>query len=178
MSKITKQLAKEIATIICRKAFTEKVKANEDETKELCSKLAEQTVSSEVIQFFKKFPDFVHTRSYFNFVSGRLDVIGVYTKDVPSKDFSCYRTIEVSRDEYEQIRSKNETKKQLKNDHDLLFTQIESTLVSLGTFKRVEEQFPEAAIYLPKQNENQTTTIALPIENIRAIMEKYSVVPE
>jgi hypothetical protein len=174
MSKITKSLAKEIAEIICRKAFTEKVKGIEKEIKDYCSKLAEQTIESDIVKFFSKYPDYVRTRSYFNFVSGGLEPFGVYTNYIPSKESSCYRTIEVSRDEYEQIRSKHENKRQLNSDHDLLFTQIESTLVSLGTFKRVEEQFPEAAIYLPKASENQTTVIALPIQDIRGLLNKYN----
>ena len=175
MSKITKQLAKEIATTICRKAFDLKIKSVDAENSEYCAVIAENSVNPEVVKFYKKFPGFVSTRSYYNFFFGGLEHIGMYTKrNIPCKEGYDNKSISVSREEYETIRAGNEKLKQLRGDMDLLFAQIESTLISLGTFKRVEEQFPEAAIYLPTDESRMTTTISLPIKDIRTLLNKYN----
>lgn len=49
-------------------------------------------------------------------------------------------------------------------DLELLISEIETSLISLRTYKRVEENFPEAFAFLPKKI---TTSLSININDIR-----------
>ena len=52
-------------------------------------------------------------------------------------------------------------------------TKVEATLLSLGTYKRIKEMFPEAYDYIPTENkEENTTAIALPIQELQDIFKQ------
>jgi hypothetical protein len=52
----------------------------------------------------------------------------------------------------------------------------EATILSLGTYKRVEKEFPEAYAVIPQRytNPEPVQTIALPIDDLKAELLKYS----
>jgi len=62
----------------------------------------------------------------------------------------------------------------LREKSDQIKNNIYETLVSLATYKKIKEQFPEAYKYIPTEWLSESfTTLALPIEELTKELEKY-----
>lgn len=61
----------------------------------------------------------------------------------------------------------------LKDEKEKTYNSIVSTLLSLRTFKRVKDQFPDAYEYLKEYEDNEKTALSLPIDDILSVIKKY-----
>ena len=54
-----------------------------------------------------------------------------------------------------------------------MYNSIVSTLLSLRTFKRAKENFPDAYEFMAEYEEEGKTALALPIDDILSTIKKY-----
>ena len=54
-----------------------------------------------------------------------------------------------------------------------MFNSVVSALLSLRTFKRVKENFPDAYEFMVEYEEEGKTVLALPIDDILSTIKKY-----
>lgn len=74
-------------------------------------------------------------------------------------------------EESAEIIKLQDSYKQLSDKYDNALIMIQNTLLSLGTYKRIEEAFPEVAVYLNKK-EKLVTALSVPINEIRLLIKK------
>lgn len=166
MSNITKDLAIRIARDL--------TSGKEDEIKKLKESLQSQvtdiylkTIPVEVINFFEKNPSYtqgahqiriLNTTWDFRYltIKGKVPCSGgearvTFDPKTDGKLLKIQNNIELKQEQLKQLRRK-----------------IESGLLSLRTFKRVRENFPEAAEYLPEDKSGVNTSLIVDLQSVRA----------
>jgi len=157
---ITKLIATEVAEKLTDKKRLEIVNLKTDLSL-VFEGIVLKSIPDEVIKLYKKYPNHFETKRSFQLCGNGFEYqyLGV-TKDIPHYKSSFTPNEEDSK---LLINKLNEIK-DLKKKYDELFKEIEITLFSLRTYKRVEENFPEAFLLLP----NKTTyAVALNISDLR-----------
>lgn len=174
--KITKSLASDVATSMAAETIGIKIKMVQKELSDKAIELLKNIIPEIIQKGFSFSPDYIKTACRIMFKSDSLKEISVdlLTK-IPSKtNWSDIHIIE--RDSYEFLIEKDSQLKKLIKEKDILVSTLESTLLSLSTLKRVEEQLPEALKHFPDWCTNpQKAQISLPIEDIKKMLKKYHV---
>ena len=82
--------------------------------------------------------------------------------------------VEVPLSDYEQIIALQANVSRAINERSKFKNELLETLYTLGTEKRIREHLPEALPFIPERTFDPVTptTVALPIENIRKILQK------
>jgi len=157
---ITKQIASEVAVLLLQ----EKQKEINSLKKNLDSEFTEivlKTIPIDVLDFNDKFPDYLDLRSSFQCMGNGFNYKWLNTsKSLPCKNSNFLPNPSEAK-KLLSIIGKIGDKKKVYNE---LLKEIEVTLFSLRTYKRVEESFPEAFILLPNKT---TTAVALNISDLR-----------
>jgi len=171
--RITKSIATYVATQICNATIGIKTAALKADTQSLGLSLVLAQINDDLKKAFKKHKEYFQSTSNINFMCGSLKSIHIYLpENIPS--ISGYsRNFTIERADYETLLEFETAAKTLADERDIMYSQIESTLYSLGTSKKVEEQFPEAVMYLPAEATG-ITSISVPIQDIRGMMKKYA----
>ena len=134
--------------------------------REYADKLVINQTSAEVMKAFEKFPEYINSQicfkaDYPGFGHGSFNT----TKNLPCRESSNY--IDISEEEAKILLDMIDECKSVRKSIDELYLECKNTLLSLKTFKRVEEFFPEAAKFLPKNSASY-----LPAVNISKLQEK------
>lgn len=168
---ITKGLSEEVAA---RMVQPIKVKIDSlcEERRKVASKAILETIPADLKLFFEK-----HTGCFIRSTSATL-LNGTQEVRIGDLDyFPAYNTyyprVEVGRITIETVEKLRLKIEKLKDEKEKTFESIVSTLLSLRTFKRVKEQFPEAYVYMSKYEEEGKTELSLPIEAIISTIKKY-----
>jgi len=163
---ITKELAGKIATEITNPIKVEMEKIDTEISEIVCSDYL-KSVPDEVLKVSKKhYQYFNDNNSQFLYTGTGLGNCGTYIAgDIPRDERGTYRDyFKVSDSSAKRIVKLLNNKKNLREKLDRMIEQTKSILLSLRTYKKIQTEFPEAAKYLP---EKTTTTLAIPIENLR-----------
>jgi hypothetical protein len=171
--RITKSIASDVARQICNATIGIKKEALEIEIKSLGLSLVLAQINDDLKKAFKKHNEYFQKTSSINFMCGSLSSIHVYLPESIPSTSNYSRNFVIEREEYEKMLYLETRLKSLKDERETMYSQIESTLCSLGTSKKVEEQFPEAAAFLPTES-TAITSISVPIHDIRDMMKKYA----
>lgn len=158
--KITKQQAHDAAVSLV-KPMHDKLSNAELALKEAATCLYEKQLPKQVLELFKTHSGYFRKRSsvYFS-ITGSIYL----TKQLPDGDYSfsskeieqitkLYNAIETARDNY------NKTKKE-----------IEVTILTLGTYKRVVDQLPEVAPFLTPPA--ASTALMVNVAPVKTIVKK------
>ena len=152
MGKISESHAEQAA-----KKIVEPIKKKIDETeKQIREKVTEYytaQVPADVMKVFKGANcDYIQTtkevRLYENGFNDRgVSLIG----QVPATNPNHYSNpkFNVNKAQADVLHKLDEKKAKLKEKYDTTYSEVKSTILSLGTHKQVEEQFPEAYGFLP-----------------------------
>lgn len=170
---ITKNLAEEVADKMVS-PLNQKIKDLCDERSKIAFEAIQKTIPKEVIDCFNRF------KSYFNAVYTVTLRDGSYEKRISKVPLfphgnSYYPYIETDTETINKIGEIDIVIKSIEEEMSKTRESIISTLLSLRTFKRAKESFPEAYKYMSKYEDGKKTAIALPVDNIMNTLKKYSV---
>lgn len=165
MSKrVTKTLAEEVARKLCEK-FNTGIASKKKELEALVTQEAWRRIPDEVTKLFKKDPSFIMSRSQVT-----LDNDGdmkwqriSFTSPIPySKSETKFalppKLLKEATKLYKEITT-------LKRDKKKVNAEIIQAIVALRTYKRVENDFPEAFKFFPKESESLLPSVNL--QNLR-----------
>ena len=144
MSKITRKIAEVISKEMANSAYDSKIAPLESKLLDMVSDEVIANTPIEVLEISKKYPKYFITRSEVNLSDGVNRLNYVKCRRLPSEQ----TFITVSPKVFAQIKGLHEELKALHKAKVDLINKIESTLLSLGTSKRVQSEFPEAYKYL------------------------------
>ena len=166
MSTVTKAIATEVAIKLVAKK-KEAIEKLEKELKSLTVDAYKKTVPKEVLDVFEKYPDYIRTSTYCSLSGHGWDwQILKFGVTLPKKNNSGTqfdaKTSEKLRKLFDKIQA--DSTKMRKTLHE-----IEVTLFNLRTYKRVEENFPEAFALLPAKI---TTALSTDVSTLRQEIKK------
>lgn len=161
-ARITKEKAKQVATKLLEKKLAEVTEA-ENKIRFFITDIAKKAIPRLAYELLEKHKEFVRTVNY-KYLKGE----GIQRWEdcklleyVPNNETPLELT-KVQADKYIQLQRKH---KDLKIKYDSLLVDVETALIKCGTYKKVQELFPEAAPYLP-------TIYAPPALNIADIRKR------
>lgn len=162
MGKISQDDARSAAQTICEPI---NVKAVEIESKlrEYITELYKQSIPADVMKMFEKNPEYIKTTSSVK-ISGQglvkdrsVSFIGSFPSNKGEYYVTLHMTNEQAKKAVKLVEQRQEMEEKYKNTKD----EIETTILNLGTHKRVLDDFPEAYGSLPGVNINTQMTVQL-----------------
>jgi len=157
---ITKTIAAEVAEKLLSKQALE-IKNLRNKLESTFDEIYLKTIPKEVVELFKKYPNYFKTRNNFH-LSGN----GFDWKSITAYKSLPYINYAFQPNEKDSIILHNSINKidKKKSEYKKLHSEIEIALFGLRTYKRVEENFPEAFLLLPNKI---TTSLAVNISDLR-----------
>ena len=157
MAKISKLNANNAAVEITNKLQKE-IDSLKKEMKVTARGLIEKTIPNTVLAEYKKHPEYFRRSS--SVYCSQTGTYISFDKDIPmDNNYSIPKAIS---DTFVTLNNEIKTKE---GEMEKIISEIENTIISLGTHKRILSQFPEAAPFIPIPNTN--TAIMLSIKPIR-----------
>ena len=160
--RITKTIAEEVAVKLLAKKDLQ-IKKAKDELSNFAEQFLEKTLPKEVLETYKKFKPFFR-ESIEIIVDGNglsYEYIEL-SKRYPYGNSKTYLPNEVDAKTFRKLIDKrNDLVKQRRE----LKEELSNAIFNLKTYKAVQENFPEAFEFLPKENKN--TALAINISEIR-----------
>ena len=144
MAKITRKIAEIISKEMANSAYDSKINSLESKLLVMVSDEVIANTPKEVLEISKKYPMYFITRSEFSLSDGVNKLHYVKSRRLPSEQ----SFITVSPADFIRIKELHDELKALHKVKIDLINKIESTLLKLGTYKRVQSEFPEAYKYL------------------------------
>lgn len=165
--KITKSLTTEICAELV-KPLTDQINNLREEFKNIAIKYHLSTIPKQVLDIYNEGGDiakWLNKRSYFT-VRYKGDYYDIkLDKSLPNNDNSSYIYINDPKVEEELFEIQQKICKAT-NKRNGLIDELEATILKLGTYAKVKEQFPEAAKFLPEENK-ASVGLALNISDIQ-----------
>ena len=161
-ARITKEKAKQVATKLLEKKLAEVTEA-ENKISFFVTDIAKKSVPRLAYELFETHKEYCKTVQY-KYLEGeglqRWEQCTLLEK-IPNNE-SPLKLTKIQADKYIQLLRKHT---ELKGKYKGLFLDVETALLKCGTYKKVQELFPEAAPYLP-------TIYAPPALNIADIRKR------
>lgn len=148
--RISKESAKSIAVKMTDKKSKDIDKLRK-EISDFAYGIAKSTVKKDVLEFYEKH------KGYFN-ITTTISVSGTglnfqqlnFSPALPKSDSTCWYITKLVDDKTaKKVVDLCDQKDKAKKELNKLQSDIENALISLGTYARVQEQFKEAAPFLP-----------------------------
>lgn len=160
MSRITKQIAENVAIKLTEKQAKE-IKDLQSELKDKFTEIYLKTIPKEVLDLFKKHPDFMETRSSMQLQGNGFNYqyIGL-NASYPCKNHVFTPSPQDAKILLSQINDVYNKKSELSK----LKLEIETLVFGLRTYAKVKSEFPEAAPFLPKAT---STALMVNISDLR-----------
>lgn len=160
MSRITKLIAEEVSEKLVQKKQTELNNHNQ-QIKDYVTKVILNHTPKDVLLLSKTEPKYFRMTKQFRFNCNDFKWEYFSTNhSIPSNDEHYNITETESKQIFKLIQKRDKLRKELRNLKD----EIYQALINLKTFKRVQEEFPEASSFLPSKT---NTSLVVNIDNIR-----------
>lgn len=153
---ISKQLASEIAKHLTESNNVE-INTLKKQLSDIVYKEYVKKVPKDVIKGFKENPDYFNVTTQIQLVGNGFNYDYITIAKAPYNYNSNRMTL--TGDVGKQAEKLHVEIKKLKEVKTNLFNEIESTLLALKTYKRIETEFKKAAKYLPKKQSGYLPTI-------------------
>jgi len=157
---VTKAIATEVAEKLIQKQGLE-LKELKQDLKQKFEDIVLNTIPKDIKDFYKKHPRYTNTRQSFQLSGNGFEYKYLNTKNEVPAVTNSFQPNEA--DALVLHGLLNEIDKKEK-EYKKLFSEIEVALFGLRTYKRVEENFPEAFLLLPNKI---TTSLAVNISDLR-----------
>lgn len=145
---LTKEAAYRISALLCDK-HDKKAKAAQKEFESFITVLWEKTIPTEVIKMFVKHRKYFRAEANIRVHGNGFNSEYVsLSKSLPG--CSGYSVLDISEKDASKAKQLQVSANDLKEKYKKLLTEVEVSLLTLKTFKRIQESFPEAVQYLPK----------------------------
>lgn len=172
MGKISQEEARKMSLKIVE-PINKKIQEVDKEIKELLTGYYQEAIPQEVMKMWKKHSNYMKS------------VSGVYPKGqgitgnnsqpiegLPSTS-NYTSAFELSKEQASSYLKLKDKRDELKGKYEQTFKEIEATILTLGTHKRVEEQLPEAVPFFsqaPKQNNQLMIQLAPVREKVQCLV--------
>jgi hypothetical protein len=144
--KITKTIANEIAIKMCENINTQ-IEECENVKRELVKKAVWEKIPENVKKLWETNSEYIKSEKYIQvFVMGEYNAVSL-KESIPFNKNTRHLLNEKDSNNFVLLNQKIETLSDLKRK---TINEIEKTLVTLGTYKRINDSFPEAIPFLPK----------------------------
>lgn len=166
MGKISQANANSAATKVVE-PINKKIQKVNKEIKEFVTECQRLTVPLEMMKMWKKFPAYINsgTNVYVKGICITNKYNFEYIDNSP-RNLTCTPDLNLTKEQAAKyvklIDQRDELTEKLKNTH----REIEQTILTLGTVKRVVEAIPELADYFP-ESVKQTMMLAIQLDPIR-----------
>lgn len=149
-----------------------KIKSLSEEMKDLANKTVSDALPKDLKECFEKYKSVFYKSQSVTFCNGKQEVKLDGLLYFPAST-TWFPHVEAGSQIVEKIDKLRLKIEKLKDEKEKTYNSIVSTLLSLRTFKRAQEQFPAAYDYL-KEYENAGASIpSLPIDDILSTIKKY-----
>jgi len=163
MSRITKQIAEDVAIKLLAKKYSE-IKTLKEELSDKVKAAYDKTIPEDVVELSIKYPSFFEFRSYvrINGNGWNWQNIDLSTRVISKTNNSAVFEPEVElANGLKKLHNKITDKEtEVRN----LRSETENTLYSLRTYAKVSEVFPEAVVFLPK---HENTSLIVNVNELR-----------
>ncbi len=160
---LTKEAARKIAYLLCAK-HEAKQKAALKYFEDFVTTEYEKEIPVEIKKLFKKHSKWFNCLSYIQLNGHGFNYQSVsMTKHVPC--IANKRYLELSTETAAQAKKLFNTWQDLHKSYKDLLLEVENALLTLKTFARITERFPEAKQYLPKAESRE---LIINFDNVRA----------
>lgn len=172
MAKITMTMANDIAKQMGSAVYGAKIKVAEHSLSSKVSECVFAYIPADIIDLWKRYPSYFTSRSVVYLCSASVRMSYNYF------DCQCHpvwegNTLSVNNSQMEIINSLKTNLDKIISEKKAFENKVETTLLSLGTYKRIKEIFPEAYDYIPTEKKAENTTaIALPIQELQDIFKQ------
>lgn len=158
---ISKEQARQIAEKLCERKLSafNNAKAN---LEKVVTAIRKKQIPLSVMKAFKEHPKWARTGSYISFSGHGISYQGVtMTESLPH---TGNNVLDLTSESADKIKVLIKAKERAKEEYDELKSEISTALLTLRTYKRITESFPEAAKHLAKPVAYLPP--AIPIESI------------
>ena len=164
---ITRTISEQVAEKMVA-PIVAKIKSLSDERQIISEEAIQNSLPKDLKDCFEKHKSCFQKSSCATLYSGKHEIRIEKLSYFPASS-SWYPHIEVGSQVIEHL-----DKLRIKIDEkEKTYNSIVSALLSLRTFKRAKEQFPDAYEYLKEYEEPGKTAVSLPIEDILSTIKKY-----
>lgn len=165
--RITKQLAENIARQLLSKKVKE-IEEIEQKMSRITTEYYESTIPIPVLNLAKKHKGWVRMTDVVKLNNGFFRYYGIkLTKTLPKLDTYSEVISDLDPKFNKEIQALYNKKKELTERGIELKNETISTLIALGTYKRVAEVFPEAARLLPDEGKVTSKALTVNVELLR-----------
>lgn len=168
MGQISKSLAAQIAIEIAKPLLKKWSDCQKKTGIEMGLTYASK-IPKEVLECFAKHPEFFSKRTGIQLVGNGFNYQSVQMDKQYPDGGRCF---EPNAKEAKKLNELISEESKAKEEYNKTITDIENTLIALGTTKRIETEFPEAYAFFPAPN--NTKSIMLSIAPIRDKVKKLS----
>lgn len=145
--RITKELANNIARGLL-KTKTDEISEFSKSIREYATEIYKRQIPENVLKLFKSNKEYINTSCSVRLIGNGFNYDYQAIDELPST--LTHPHLVFTNEEAEKLLSMRYRLEALKKDREELKKEVEQTLISLGTYKRVSENFPEAIPFLPK----------------------------
>lgn len=168
---VTRTISEQVAENMVAQ-IAAKIKSLSDERQIIAEEAIQNSLPKDLKDCFEKHRSCFQKSSCATLCSGKHEI-----KIEKASYFPAYSTwyprVEVGSQVVDRIEILRLRIDRLEDEKEKTYNSIVSTLLSLRTFKRVKEQFPDAYEYLKEYEEAGKTAVSLPIEDILSTIKKY-----
>lgn len=168
---VTRTIAEEVA-IKMVEPIIERIKEKKAEMHKMADEVVKASLPKEVKECFEKYPNYFRTANSVTLVNGKLET-RVKCSSFPPNGNDWYPYINCPNKISEKIKLLDLEVEDAKKDREKTENSIVSTLLSLRTFKKVKECFPEAYEHMKKYEESPKAVLAVPVDNILQTINKF-----
>ncbi len=149
-----------------------KIKSLSEERIDLANKAVSDALPKDLKECFEKYKSVFCKSQSVTFCNGKQEVRLDGLSYFPAST-TWFPHIEVGSQIVGKIDKLKLKIEKLKDEKEKTYNSIVSTLLSLRTFKRVKEQFPNAYEYLKEYENIEKAALSLPIDDILSTINKY-----
>lgn len=165
---IAEQVSDKMVEPILRKR-----KSITDEIAKIAYDEAIKTLPKDLLDCYNKHISYFNSTRYVILRNGTQELNVELSKRFPSENGVWRFSANVGSDIVHKLSKMDIMSRSIKDEYEKTRDSIISTLLSLKTSKRVQEQYTEAYEYIKEYEEQKVTTLSLPIDSITATINKY-----
>lgn len=149
-----------------------KIKSLSDERQGIAEEAIQNSIPKDLKECFEKHRSCFDKSSTATLCSGKHEIKIEKVSYFPAYS-SWYPRVEVGSQVAERIDKLKLKIDKLSDEKEKTYNSIVSTLLSLRTFKRVKENFPDAYEFMSVYEEADSKSVSLPIDDILSTINKY-----
>lgn len=172
--RISKELANSVAVKMVAK-IDKQIQGSSDSMKQFIADVVRKNLPREVLSTFADYPKYFRTTSSYKVRGPGIGYdIKIFTNEVYPNCDKWDGEAWLEESDAVQFMKMWNAHEALKDRREKLRENIYNLLIQLGTYKRVQENFPEAIDYLPAPGQVSVQTLTVNIHDVQAQIKALS----